>query len=638
MVSLSAEHREIIKHRTAFVRRTTKEDLALWIAEYIGLEFPDVVVDPESKVSPMGFIWEVYSKVMDNRDPEVNRILAYASRDSGKTLAAAVLEFLMIVHFDRNAGHMAATLDQSAKATTYVGKFFSRPYFSRFVVGDNKKIKEFVRYEHRETAENITEKQWAALPPIQQVRYEEHRSKLEIVVCTPKGANSLHVPYFTTDEVDLANPQAYEEAKMIPTADAKGHAALTVLTSTRKYAFGLVQKEIDDSQKTGLRILHWNILDIARRCPPERHLPDEEKVRVLVDHENIRVYSGPEIDRLTEDQKAECADEQAFSGCLKNCSLYAVCRGRLATVQQNPKYPQASSIHKPIEHLISQFRNVDAEVAKAQLLCRKPSMSGLIYPFLDREVHMKSPKQIADMVVGEDIHPETFTKEDLVAFFKSREAQFVTGMDFGYTHNFVAITVAVDGRRAFVIDAVAQSEILTNQQIALCNAKLGRYASEVYADPENPQGIKEFKDAGWNMRKWSKGPGSVLTGIEIVRWMIRPLIGEPLLYFLSDDSIVDWVFGCLSKYHWTVDAAGNPTNVPDEADDDACDALRYGLMNRFRKGKTTVLAPEVDKSHGARSPAVTDVHRQQIADHVGVNLSLDPTKPVRKGRFFMSLG
>ena len=635
---LSPDEREAIKHRTVFVPRHTKEDLALWIAEYIGLEFPDVVVDPASKISPMGFIWEVYSKVMENRDPEVNRILAYASRDSGKTLAAAVLEFLMIVHFDRNAGHMAATLDQSAKATAYVGKFFSRPYFSRFVSGDNKKIKEFVRYEHRETAENITEKKWQALPPVDQSRYDEHRSKLEIVVCTPKGANSLHVPYFTTDEVDLANPQAYEEAKMIPTADVKGHAALTVLTSTRKYAFGLVQKEIDDAHRTGLKILHWNILDIARKCPPERHLPQEEKIRVFVDHEGIRTYSGSEIDRLTEEQKLDYSEDQAFSGCIKNCSLYAVCRGRLATVQQDPKYPQASSIHKPIEHLISQFRNVDAEVAKAQLLCRKPSMSGLIYPFLDREIHAKTPKQIADMVVGEDIHPDTFSKDDLVNFFQSRETQFVTGMDFGYTHNFVAITVAIDGRRAFVLDAVAQSEILTNQQIALCNSKLGRYASEVYADPENPQGVKEFKDAGWHMRKWSKGPGSVLTGIEIIRWMTRPLIGEPLLYFLADDPMIDWVLGCLSKYHWTVDASGNPTNIPDEADDDACDALRYALMNRFRKGKTTVMAPDASRIPVEHQVTSSEVHRQQIADHVGVNLGIDPSRPVRRGRFFMSLG
>jgi hypothetical protein len=49
----------------------------------------------------------------------------------------------------------------------------------------------------------------------------------------------------------------------------------------------------------------------------------------------------------------------------------------------------------------------------------------------------------------------------------------------------------------------------------------------------------------------------------------------PEMYFLKDDDGCDLLFSRLSKYHWVLDAAEKPTDVPDEEDDDECDALRY---------------------------------------------------------------
>lgn len=633
--------KEVIKAKTAFVPRKTKADLALWIAEYLGLEFPDVMVDPDSTTTPMEYIWTVYNKALNNLEPERSRILAYASRDSFKTLGTAVIEFLMIVHLNRDVGHMAAIEKQARQATGYVEKFFNRPYFRPFVVGSNQRSKEFVRYEHKDTGESIPQKQWEALTPTEQSRYTRYGAKLDIVICTMAGANGLHVPFFVVDEVDLASPDAYEEAKMIPTSD-ENRSAITALTSTRKFAFGLVQDEIDKAPKTGLKILHWNILDIAKQCPASRHRPDLPKVPVYVDKGALRLYKEEEFQLMSSDQQEKCTPSMAFNGCLTNCSLYPMCGGRLATVQQPPKFKQAVNLQKPIEHLIAQFAAVSEPVANAQLLCRKPSQIGLIYPFLDRDVHVKKPYEIAEMVTGLP-HPPTMAKEDLVALLKARETtRFVGGMDFGYTHNFVEVTAAVDGNRAFVLDCLSMPQILTNQQIELCQSKTSHYKAKIYADPENPQTIKEFRDAGFNMPKWTKGPGSVNAGIEVVRWMIRPLIGEPLLYFLEDPG-VDHLVLRMSQYHWKVDAAGRPTDIPDDKDDDECDAIRYILLNEFSKTKAVQRKSDIDaKQQRTLQEQAAEIHRRQILEHVTdgdiASVFGGGKKSIKKGKFSFSMG
>lgn len=634
--------KEQIKLRAAFVPCETKEALALWIAEYLGLEFPDVKVDEDSTTTPMEYIWTVYEKALKNLNPAENRILAYASRDSFKTLGTAVLEFLMLVHLGRDVGHMAAIEKQARQATGYVQNFFNKPYFRPYVVGNNQRTKEFIRYDHKETGEHITLKQWELLTPTEQTEYVEYKTKLDIVICTPQGANGLHVPFFVVDEVDLASPSAYEEAKMIPTSTDE-RAAITALTSTRKYAFGLVQDEIDKAPKTGLRILHWNILDIAKKCDAKRHLPEKPKKTVYVNKGMLRVFQPDEFKRLSEEAKSECVEEEAFEGCLTNCTLYAMCRGRLATVQQGPKFPQATNLQKPIDHLIGQFKAVSEPVANAQLLCRKPSQMGLIYPFLDRDVHVKTAAEIAAMITGEDSFPESFTKGDLMALLVTRGTKFVCGMDFGWTHNWACPMVAIDGRRAFVLGCLSEPQLMANQQIERFEAAFAEYNPEVFADPENPQAIKEFKDAGHDMRKWKKGPGSVLAGIEVVRWMIRPLIGEPLLYFLDGQPDIDFLFLRLQQYHWKVNPAGNPTDEPDETNDDECDALRYALMNKFINGRTTVRSQETQKT-AAETLAETAqrVHKMQMLDHAtGGNLELlnqGQNKPIRRGKLFFSVG
>src|ERR1022692_3729498 len=84
-----------------FVPCKSKEALSKWIQFFLELEMPDCIVDPDSNCSPMDMIYETYSKALLNNDPNFSRVLYYASRDSYKTLGAAVLEVLCAMHLGR---------------------------------------------------------------------------------------------------------------------------------------------------------------------------------------------------------------------------------------------------------------------------------------------------------------------------------------------------------------------------------------------------------------------------------------------------------------------------------------------------------------------------------------------------------
>lgn len=593
---------EAEKRRILFVPCETKEDLHKWIRIFLDFDMPNCVVDPDSNCTPMDMIWEVYDKCRRNDDPEFNRVLYYASRDSFKTLGAAILELLAVVHLGRNVAHMAAIESQSEKSQQYVKSFLAKPVLRDYVIGDNKKKTQIVRYNNQDTGENLTQPEYKALSPVEKSKYTEIQNYINIIICTVGGANSEHVPFFVIDEIDVVrDPRAYEEAQMIP-APINGLMPVTVLTSTRKYSFGLVQRgeidhEFDDEGNRRVLIRHWNLIDVTQACPPERHLPAEPMIPIFVNDAEIRAISKDAHELLSPEDRAKFTELQGYAGCLKNCRLFAACKGRLATEQKSK-----SKLLKPIDHTQKMFRTVSIATALAQLLCKKPSTEGLIYPSLERNTHVFSAAKIAEMVTGIP-HDEGLTKSQLIKILKAKGLKFYSGMDFGFTHNFAVVTIAVDGAKAYVIDVISQPELQPDQQVNACRTLKDLVNPEIYADPENPQMVALFKSSGFRMKYWIKG--MVEDGIDVVRTRLRPPMSEPLLFFLAGDPQVELLVRRMTQYHWKLDASGEVGNVPDEKDDDECDAVRYVLTNRFQghSGSGVKVAARVDpKTEASATP------------------------------------
>lgn len=619
-----------LRRQLLFRQCESMQELHDWILTFLDIDFPDGIVDPDSNSSPMHFLWEVYDKARTGDDENFRRVVLYASRDSYKTLGVAVLEVLMVLHMNRDVAHMAAIEGQAMKAQEYTKKAFRQPYLRDFVEGDNERMTRIVRFYNRKLGHSLTRSEYTKLAGDQRTEYQEivrahdqykeSARYIKVVICTLRGANSDHVPFFVVDEIDVvANPAAYEEAKSIPTSYL-GKLPITVLTSTRKSAIGYVQKEIDNQKKSGVQVRHFNIIDVTQRCPPERHKPHLPKLPLYRNPEDLYHVDEETYNQMPAQQQDKFIKDEGFAGCL-TCKLFVGCRTRLATHQTSN-----SVLLKSIPETIGKFLDHSVEMAKAQLLCWKPSNVGMIYGRFDRSRHILSPAQAYYKVFGED-HPrahdkkEPLTKAELMNLLKEREVEWLGGMDFGHTHNFAYVHGFRDGKRCFITHCVGGPGLDPGQQIEVC-MPFRDYEPAIFPDTSQPEKYPMFRKAGFKMRKWNKGKGTVHGGIEVVRLKLTPpLGGEPELYFIHDadeDPGMDLLVNRLAEYHWKQDATGGPSNIPNDKDDDECDALRYLVMNKFTP-KGGLAGDAVEESTGGLN-ATFEVHPM---DQVGTNLA-DP--------------
>jgi len=631
-----------------FVKPESKEDLARWIRLYLGIDLPAVAVDPNSNSSPMDLVWELYDACRRN-DPNYQQVMAYAARDSYKTFSSAIFEVLCIMHLERSVAHMAAIEPQAKKCQQYLKKHLNRPFIRDFVTSKNERTVEIARFYNEETGSSITVRDYEGLLASDQINYREIRNYVNIVICTIQGANSEHTPIMVVDEVDVVeNHDAYEEAKMIP-APIGDMMPMTLYTSTRKYSWGLVQKEIDNAANTGLLIRHWNLIDVTRPCLPERHLPEKPKITIYRSDLLLRSISEPDYLLLDDSEKSKYIKDTGYAGCLQNCRMFAACRGLLATRDTTPNL-----LLKPVQHTQAQFIKVTLDKAKSQLLCLKPSLEGLIYPNFSRDIHMLSIAEMIEMVSGEPAKPGA-DKAALIAVLRDRGARFVAGMDHGYSHNFAVVVGALFDNKMYVIDVVAQAQLELGQKVSLCQQRVTPFNPDTWADTAYPADNKTLKrEAQLRIRDWKKGPGSVKDGISIVRLALMPTMSasrnEARLFFIKGDEGCELLAARMGQYHWTTDAAGRVTDEPDDENDDELDALRYMVMNVMdKKGIVTFtnvnLTPGLQDSILAPQPGEKQYDSQNwmkqiIAERTGISPEPEENpagSSGRSGRFSWNL-
>jgi hypothetical protein len=594
--------------RAFWSRCTSKAHLSAWIKRFLGVDLPDgVVCDDEihaepTNSSPMDFTWEIYSKAMEGTDWNFDRVLAYAARDSFKTLSFSILEVLAIFHMRRSVAHMAAIEQQASKCASYVEKFLMRPVLRDYVSGNNKRTLEVTWYETPDRKVRFPWRAFEGLAKTGAVNIDDYVRKsyyVKVLVATTKSANSEHVPFLCLDELDLAPRKPYDEALSIPCQSEDGAPPIVLMTSTRKTAFGIVQKEIDDAAETGLHIRHWNLIDVSAPCPPDRHLPDEPKINLYYSADSLRVIQEEDHNKLTDDEKDKWFHAEGYQGCISNCKMFASCRGRLVSKQTS-----RSKLLKDVREISNTFkkRAKDPEYAKAQLLCWKPGSVGLIYPHLSADLHYKTAAKLCEMITG-DPYPEETTKSKLIEVLKAAGARFYAGMDFGYTHAFAVVLGAVWGETLYVVEAISVTEFELGQKLELCKKLIFPHEPIIYADPAYPSDIKSFQRAGFRMSHFKK---DVQEGISAVRSKIMPTMsGVPEVFFLAGDPSIELLFNQLRQYHWLLDQAGNPTSEPDDEEDDLPDAMRYLCQNLFAK--------KMYRKSSARKPTIEDPSLQVTA-------------------------
>lgn len=144
------------------------------------------------------------------------------------------------------------------------------------------------------------------------------------------------------------------------------------------------------------------------------------------------------------------------------------------------------------------------------------------------------------------------------------------GVDWGHTHPAVVLTIKKDYDGVYWItdewykDGRTEGEIVDH--VASVNF------NKVFPDSENASGCEALKRKGVNVRDVKKGAGSVVSGIQKVREMLkqnRIKIHRSCLNTISE----------FESYSYPEGKGKLPDENPLKENDDAMDALRYVIMS-----------------------------------------------------------
>lgn len=626
-MEITQAEREQLLREMLFVPCETKEHLHTWVKAYLGLDLPgstvchtDTDFEP-SNSNPMDLLWEVYEAARAG-DRKKTRYLYYAARGCYKSVIASVIEALCLFHLRRDVGHMAANKAQSKIVQTYLRLYLQRPILRDYMTSKNESEISVTWYENG--VDKLSPSQYKKLKdeaPDHASFYAEKMYMVKVVVATLGGANGLHCSMMVMDELDLTPAEIISEAAMIPAPGKEaGEPAMVLMTSSRKFAIGPVQNTIDTAHKTGVQIRHWNVIDVTKACPKERHTPELPKVKVYYSNDTLTTISEADYKNLPEEERKSFKEDIAYDGCITNCRIFAMCRGRLATEQRSD-----TQLLRDVADTQDMFMGQpDVEKAQAQLMCWKPSRAGMIYPRLSRKDHLITAAEMAKLMTGDEFS-SAFGKGELIRFLQTQEVSYYVGLDHGFNHCFAGVLGVKWGAFVFVIDAFEIPGLELDGKIRLMESRYRQFDPQIFADTSHPGDNKSIAKHRFKMKKWNKGPGSVVDGIGIVRMKLNPVLGRmPELYFLKGDIGCELLFDRLLKYAWIIDTnTGEPTADPNPANDDGCDALRYMVMNIFApRGHVTAAKPE------ERNPLALPLQKlderqvlqqnwQQVMEHVG---------------------
>lgn len=152
------------------------------------------------------------------------------------------------------------------------------------------------------------------------------------------------------------------------------------------------------------------------------------------------------------------------------------------------------------------------------------------------------------------------------------------GMDWGYTNDPTTLVEVWSWDDALYLNELVYDRGLTNQDIVtkLQEYEVDRYI-EIIADSAEPKSIEEVRRAGFNIKPATKGPDSILNGIDILKRK-RIHVTKQSVNLINE----------LNKYKWVVDKNGNKLNKPIDSFNHALDAVRYVALNKLKANKSGV--------------------------------------------------
>lgn len=150
------------------------------------------------------------------------------------------------------------------------------------------------------------------------------------------------------------------------------------------------------------------------------------------------------------------------------------------------------------------------------------------------------------------------------------------GLDFGYSNDPTTITGIYCYNGGFIFDEELYMKGMSNKQIADTIKNLNEPQIVIVADAAEPKSIDEIRSYGINILPASKGPGSVLQGIQFIQHQKISVTKR------SVNLIKEY-----RNYLWMTDKEGRIINEPIDMFNHCLDGVRYALSAYQKESEIT---------------------------------------------------
>ena len=541
----------------------TEDELYKFIQFFFGLKLPNVTVSRYADTNPFDMIWKVYDICVNQNNPEnIKDILFVAGRGSGKTLGAAIVELLVMLHDQRDVCHVGAVMAQAKRCYDYQVKFMLndkiKPLIDPAKVPADKKILRKMNME--KSIFDINKEQVS----------------IEVLPCTMKALNGPHVPLVVADEIDTVSGEGLKAFKeMNGMLDSKnGKKALRLGISTRKSRYGLMNQQMENAEKEGRTVFKWTALEFTERCPDSRS--GTEPINLYILQDDMEVLSEEQWELKDQKKKKDYSlYELPGKGCAK-CPAASICLG------DAKKQTSTSIMLKPIDEFIQKIRSEGSDWALSQLMNLKPSVEGIIYKEFDEKIHVKEWNEMWHRLTGVEF-PGECTHDIFVKKCLQMKLPCYAGIDWGWSNPNTVVFFYVDKRdNIYVVKADGMTYVSQPEWIHHIKHKYHNlYRCQLYfPDIADMGAVTEMRKAG--LPAVSEIDKTINTGIQVIKKFLRVPGSSDTKILIAKETCQPIIHEFLT-YHFKVSADGTTTETPDSDSDHWLDAFRYPMVMLFSK-------------------------------------------------------
>jgi phage terminase large subunit len=198
-----------------------------------------------------------------------------------------------------------------------------------------------------------------------------------------------------------------------------------------------------------------------------------------------------------------------------------------------------------------------------------------------------------------EITSRIYTKWVILPEFPEAAVYVKTGLDYGYTNDPSAAVDIYRYNGGRLLDEVFYKHGMSNKDIY--EALLTKPERIVYPDSAEPKSNDELKLNGVTVMPVSKGPGSVLQGIQFV---------QAQTIYVTARSIN--VINEYRKYLWETDKDGKTLNVPEHTYSHSMDAIRYALGSERPAYKKSTYVQKPYETSMAYEATISEPSREDL--------------------------